>query len=146
MPLSTSLRGKEGTILIAIDGQPKDFIFTASDISISERGDLPETAHLGKKTATLDYIHSGWDVNFSTEIENDEIFDLITLLTDNDIHGRAHPEVTLTLLYNVRGSSGAVIKEVYFDGVIRAAERSHGGQDEYITQSFECKFERRKQY
>lgn len=146
MPLSQSIRGKEATLLLAIDGEPAEFNLLTTDLNITEVGEGTRNPHLGETTSSVDIRHDGWDVSFTTEMKYSDLMDYLTSYTEAEKNSRAHPEITLTVLYQFRGSPGGVASEVYFDGVLRATERSHGGRDDYITQAFEGMFRERKQY
>lgn len=142
--MSARIRGQEITVRVAVDGQVQEgSFFKVTEFSTTMRADITEEPFLGELEDDLDFQHHGFDFSFSVQNEDAKTLEFLSEIIDREQEALAHPDITITVIYNYRNSDVQDRVEVYHDVFLKVNEQSFGGRKEYVTTSFEGKAKRR---
>ncbi len=137
------IRGQEVTIKVAVDGEPQKGTWAkVKDFTVTPRTEIVEEEYLGELLTDLDKIHNGFDLSFSVDMQDSALIDFLSQEISGDANQDALRSVTITVLYAFRDGS-APVGETYFDAVLKVADQSFGGRQEYVSYSIEGKAKRR---
>ena len=141
---NNSIRGQETTFRVAVDGELLEgSVFNVNDWTVTERGELKETPFIGEDVDKIDYQHNGWDLSFTVQNQDAVVLEFLTKIVDRELNHQAHPDITITIIYNFRNNAGTRV-EVYYNCYLRPTDISAGSRTDYVTSSFEAKAERRR--
>lgn len=139
--MSTRIRGIEATIRLSIDGNvKKGSMIKVTNFTATPRQDLEELDYIGEDESEIDFIHNGYDLAWSVDV-NDEIpLQILQDLVQRQIDREAHPNIVMTVIYNFRKGSGATNHaEVYHKLKLKVSEGGFAGRKESVTVGFEAK-------
>lgn len=143
--MSLKMRGQEATIRIALDGVVQEgSMFKVTDFTATPRTDIQEDDYIGEQETDLDIQHHGWDLGFTVDI-----LDETALLIVEEIIGReqdhdAHPNITITVLYEFREPTARPKIAVYYNVVLKQDEEGFGGRKEKVKGKFSGKCKKRR--
>lgn len=145
MATNLSLRGSEASIRITVEGQLlKGSFFQVKDFRAAARQDLPEADYVGDLASRIDFVHNGFDLSFSIDMEDRAPLDLLTQIVQAYKDRARPPRVNITVFYRFRKEGAAKLIELYPEVILKEVEGSIGGRKDYITRSYEGKCEDRK--
>lgn len=137
------IRGQEVTIRVTVDGQPQQGTWAkVKDFTVTPRTELVEEEYLGEQHTDLDKQHNGFDIAFSVDMQDRSLIDFLTQEISGEENQDALRSVTINVLYAFRDGANPV-GETYFDAVLKVADQSFGGRQEYVSYSIEGKAKRR---
>jgi len=143
--MSLRIRGAEATLRITVDGESQTGSWLkVKDFKSSARQDIVETDYLGELETDLDLQHHGFDLSFSVDIQDRKVMDFLTKVVDREAIQRAHPSITINVIYAFRGNNGEPVSETFYNVILKVNETSAGGRKDYVNTSFEGKAKKRQ--
>lgn len=137
------IRGQEVTIRVTVDGRPQAGTWAkVKDFTVTPRTELVEEEYLGEQHTDLDKQHNGFDLAFSVDMQDRALIDFLSEEISGEENQDALRSVTINVLYAFRDGTDPV-GETYFDAVLKVADQSFGGRQEYVSYSVEGKAKRR---
>lgn len=137
------IRGSEVNIQFVIDGVPQKHSFTnIMDFNVNQQAEVTKTDFVGKKESSLDFQHSGWDLEFSLQVSDRSLQEFIKKIVTNDADSRAFPVVNMTVSYVYRDLSQPRLVQTYVNCVMKADE-SFGSRKDFVAFKFSGSAERR---
>jgi hypothetical protein len=111
-----------------------------TEFTATPRDDLEELSYLGEDEDEIDYLHNGFDLSWSVDMADEIPLQILQDIIDRQKNRDRHPNVTMTVIYNFRGGSGATNHtEVYHRLKMKISEQGFAGRKESVKIGFEAK-------
>lgn len=142
--MSLKLRGQEVTLRISVNGvTQRGAMFKATNWSAKPRTDLKEDDYLGEQETDLDVQHNGWDLEFSVDNIDTTALDIIDQIIENERLHVAHPDITITAIYNFREPDARARAYIYHSVFMKGDEEGAGGRKDVHKTKFSAKAKER---
>lgn len=142
--MSLKMRGQEATIRIAVDGVIQEgSMFKVIDFTATPRTEINEDDYLGEQETDLDIQHHGWDLGFTVDVLDEGVIDFVEDVISREIDHTAHPDITITVLYQFREADARAKIAVYHGVFLKCDEESFGGRKEKVKGKFSGKCKKR---
>lgn len=142
--MADRIRGREVTVRVSVEGRLRFGLFRhITSFTRNNRDDIPETPLLGKDVDSLDYIHNGFDLQWSCHVEDADNLEFVDELINIQREGLPLPPITIQVEYKFRDPA-IQDKMVTYRGVkMKEDSESFQNRADYVEVSYSAKAERR---
>lgn len=143
--MAQAVRGVEITITIQVANVLRQGIFrNLTKCSVNNRDQLVERELLGRDVPEVDYIHNGWDITCTNQVEDSTGTDLCDELVSLQEQRRPLPPCTVKMLYDFRDPTIPNRLVTYTVGALMNSEEAFDDRASYVTQTWTFKATSRK--
>jgi hypothetical protein len=101
--MAERIRGREVSVKVSVDGRLRFGLFRhITTFTRNNKDEIVETPLLGQDVDALDYIHNGFDLSWTSQIEDAENLDFVDELITLQREGRPLPQITISVEYRFR--------------------------------------------
>lgn len=134
--MSLRVRGQEVTIKLTIDGDPQNGSWLKiKDFKLRPKTEFKEEDYLGESEEDYDIQHSGYELSFNVDNEDDKTIRYLQTLAEREAAGLSPQRVTMTVIYAYR-QRAKVTADNFYDVLLIVDEHGAGGRKEYVGTSF----------
>jgi hypothetical protein len=137
-------RGLDIIMKVAVEGVLRPGLFeNVTGLTVNNRDELTETPLLGKDVDTVDYIHNGWDLQWTAQPEDADGIDFCDQLVSLQKQRLPLPPITISIEYRYRDPSIQNRLVVYRGVVLKPDSESFQNRQDYVENQYSAKAERR---
>jgi hypothetical protein len=142
--MSLRLRGIEVTVRVLVEGVLRQGLFRhLTQFTRNNREDIPETELLGQQETELDFIHSGFDLSWSCQIEDADNLAFVDELIAIQRDKQPLPPITIQVEYRFRDPRILPRMAIYRGVVMKEDSESFSSRTDYIECQYSAKAKRR---
>jgi hypothetical protein len=142
--MAEAIRGADITITINVAGVFQQGIFrNLTRFTINNRDALVERELLGHDTPEIDYIHNGYDLAWTNQVEDATGINLMETLVDLYTRRQPLPAITISVKYDFRDNAIPNRVVTYAVQAMRNTEEGFENRPDYVTMGWEAKAKNR---
>lgn len=142
--MAARIRGLDITVKVAVAGVLRHGLFkNVTTFTRNNRQDLPETELLGQQETELDFIHNGYDLQWTAQQEDADAMDFVDTLVQLQIDRSPIPPITISAEYRYRDPGIQDRLVVYRDCKMKEDSESFARRSDFVENTFSAKAKRR---